>query len=78
MSQKENQERNAELEALVKNLFQQSRQKSGISAKKRLRSILESCLHEIALRDLLIFSSHLIFAMLTMCSLFVRPFLNKP
>lgn len=71
------QEKNNELEELVKNLFKQSRQKSGTSAKTRLRLILERGLHEIALRDLLLFSSHLIFAMVTMLALFTKPFQNK-
>ena len=76
MSKKE--EQNNELEELVKNLFKQSRQKSGTSAKTRLKLILDKSLHQIALRDLLLFSSHLVFAMISMLSLFAKPFQTKP
>ena len=71
-------EQNNELETLVRDLFKQSRKKSDISTKNRLTLILKRGLHEIALRDLLVLSSHIIFAMMTMLTLFAKPFQNKP
>ncbi len=72
-----NKKENKELELLVKNLFLQSKKASKVTAKSRIRSILQKSLHELALRDFLILSSNTIFAMITMLSLFLKLFTSK-
>ncbi|GAA0418238.1 hypothetical protein GCM10009133_28260 [Cocleimonas flava] len=66
------QEENKELELLIKDLFLQSKRKSKVPAKSRIRSILQRSLHEVALRDVLILTSNTIFAMISMLSLFLK------
>ncbi|WP_299881220.1 hypothetical protein [uncultured Cocleimonas sp.] len=72
-----NQEENKELELLVKNLFLQSKKPSKITAKSRIKSILQRSLHELALRDVLILTSNTIFAMIAMLSIFLKLFTSK-
>jgi hypothetical protein len=73
MTEKENKE----LESLINKLFLQSRNAPELSSKVRLKSILDRSLHELALRDLLVFSAHLMLAMLSLLPVFVNLFLSK-
>lgn len=73
-----NEQENNELEVLIKRIFLQNRTKPEISSKERLSTIIHRCLHELALRDFLVLSSHLILAMLTLLTLYSKLILPKP
>lgn len=61
-----------DLESLVKNIFKHSKQTTARSSRSRLKAILGRSLHELAIRDILIFFGHLISAMFMMLSSFVK------
>ena len=50
-----------DLESLVKNIFRQSKQSHHRSSRSRLKAILGRSLHELAIRDILLFFGHLVY-----------------
>lgn len=68
--------KNAELEQIVKKIFAQNTMKSTVSAKKRVNTIIQQGLHELALRDLLFFVSHITLVMLSLLSACLKVFFS--
>lgn len=66
-----------DLESLVKNIFRQSKQSHHRSSRSRLKAILGRSLHELAIRDILLFFGHLVSAMFTMLSSLLKLLVNN-
>lgn len=63
---------NQDLELEVKGIFRKSRLPSKHSAKLRMLAILKRGLHELAVRDLINLTGHMIMVMVTLLSSIVK------
>ena len=66
-----------QLEDLIKNVFFNAQRKSITPKKIRLKSIIKRGLYETAFKDVLIFISHMLEAMLSMLSLMLKTLAMK-
>lgn len=63
-----------QLEKLIKEVFFKAKRKSITPKNERLKAIIKRGLYETAFKDLIIFSSHMLTAMLMMFSLLLKTF----